>query len=188
LASHLDATSKRRMSGSLSIGRWYFHSSSWTTLFPCPAAAKFTDGQSLESRSTLVRQSSSQATRAASLASAWSLQALTTAKHLVLKGFFRSINAGLSSRQARQSPICSTFFPQAIASSMKAAYSVFETTGPLPTSYSDRDLKSLQEMLAQFYGLVNSTVLDRSERHRIVVNRTRLRTATPELLLSTLSP
>lgn len=47
--------------------------------------------------------------------------------------------------------------PQAIASSMKAAYSVFETTGLFPASYSDRDLKSLQEMLAQFYGLVNST-------------------------------
>jgi hypothetical protein len=47
--------------------------------------------------------------------------------------------------------------PQAIASSLKAAYSIFETTGLFPAAYSDRDLKSLQEMLAQFYGLVNST-------------------------------
>ena len=47
--------------------------------------------------------------------------------------------------------------PRAIASSMKAAYSVFETTGLFPAAYSDRDLKSLQEMLAQFYGLMNST-------------------------------
>ncbi len=46
--------------------------------------------------------------------------------------------------------------PQAIASSMKAAYSIFETTGLFPAAYSDRDFKSLQEMLAQFYGL-NST-------------------------------
>ena len=47
--------------------------------------------------------------------------------------------------------------PQAITSSIKAAYSIFETTGLFPAAYSDRDLKSLQEMLAQFYGLVNST-------------------------------
>ena len=47
--------------------------------------------------------------------------------------------------------------PQALASSMKAAYSIFETTGLFPAAYSDRDLKSLQEMLAQFYGLVKAS-------------------------------
>src|SRR3984893_15101504 len=47
--------------------------------------------------------------------------------------------------------------PQAIASSIKTAYSIFETTGLFPAAYSDRDLKSLQEMLAQFYGLAYST-------------------------------
>ena len=47
--------------------------------------------------------------------------------------------------------------PQAIASSIKAAYSIFETTGLFPAGYSDRDLKSLQEMLTQFYGMVNSS-------------------------------
>jgi hypothetical protein len=47
--------------------------------------------------------------------------------------------------------------PQAIASSIKAAYSIFETTGLFPAAYSDRDLKSLQEMLEQFYGLASST-------------------------------
>src|SRR5580692_3375716 len=54
--------------------------------------------------------------------------------------------------------------PQAIASSLKAAYSIFETTGLFPAAYSDRDLKSLQEMLAQFYGLVNSTAAPGSFR------------------------
>ena len=47
--------------------------------------------------------------------------------------------------------------PQAIASSIRAAYSIFETTGLFPTAYSDRDLKSLEEMVAQFYGLAYST-------------------------------
>ncbi len=46
--------------------------------------------------------------------------------------------------------------PQAIASSIKAAYSVFETAGLFPAAYSDRDLKSLQEVVTQFYGSLNS--------------------------------
>jgi hypothetical protein len=46
--------------------------------------------------------------------------------------------------------------PRAIASSVTAAYSIFETTGLFPIGYSDRDLKSLEEMLSRFYGLVNS--------------------------------
>jgi hypothetical protein len=46
--------------------------------------------------------------------------------------------------------------PRAIASSVTAAYSIFETTGLFPVGYSDRDLKSLEEMLSRFYGLVNS--------------------------------
>ena len=177
------------MSGSLSIGRWYFHLSSWTTLFPCPAAARFTDGQSPESRSTIVRQSSSQATHAAWLASAWSLQALTMANRRVLKSFFRSINDGLSCRQAPQSTDLFSILPQAIASSIKAAYSIFETTGLFPIGYSDRDLKSLQEMLAQFYGLVNSTAPGSfrapPETTTIAADS---ETGIPELLLSTLSP
>jgi hypothetical protein len=51
----------------------------------------------------------------------------------------------------------SAALPQAIASSIRAAFSIFETTGLFPAAYSDRDLKSLQEMLTQFYGLMNST-------------------------------
>lgn len=46
--------------------------------------------------------------------------------------------------------------PRAIASSVTAAYSIFETTGLFPINYSDRDLKSLREMLSRFYGLVDS--------------------------------
>ncbi len=46
--------------------------------------------------------------------------------------------------------------PRAIASSITAAYSIFETTGLFPAGYSDRDLQSLLEMLSRFYGLVNS--------------------------------
>jgi hypothetical protein len=46
--------------------------------------------------------------------------------------------------------------PRAIAGSAAAAYSIFETTGLFPVGYSDRDLKSLEEMLSRFYGLANS--------------------------------
>jgi hypothetical protein len=46
--------------------------------------------------------------------------------------------------------------PRAIASSVTAAYSVFETAGLFPIGYSDRDLKSLEELLSRFYGLANS--------------------------------
>ena len=46
--------------------------------------------------------------------------------------------------------------PRAIASSVTAAYSIFETAGLFPVGYSDRDLKSLEEMLSRFYGLANS--------------------------------
>jgi hypothetical protein len=46
--------------------------------------------------------------------------------------------------------------PRAIAGSIKAAYSIFETAGLFPVGYSDRDLKSLEEMLSRFYGLANS--------------------------------
>jgi len=48
--------------------------------------------------------------------------------------------------------------PRAIAGSVAAAYSVFETAGIFPVGYSDRDLKSLEEMLSRFYGLTNSIV------------------------------
>ncbi len=47
--------------------------------------------------------------------------------------------------------------PRAIASSVAAAYSIFETAGLFPIGYSDRDLESLQQVLSRFYGLVNST-------------------------------
>jgi len=46
--------------------------------------------------------------------------------------------------------------PRAIASSITAAYSIFETTGFFPVGYSDSDLESLQQVLSRFYGLVNS--------------------------------
>jgi hypothetical protein len=46
--------------------------------------------------------------------------------------------------------------PRAIASSVTAAYSIFETAGLFPVGYSDRDLESLEEMMSRFYGLVNS--------------------------------
>jgi hypothetical protein len=46
--------------------------------------------------------------------------------------------------------------PRAIAGSITAAYSIFETAGLFPVGYSDRDLKSLEEMLSRFYGLANS--------------------------------
>ena len=46
--------------------------------------------------------------------------------------------------------------PRAIAGSVTAAYSIFETAGLFPVGYSDRDLKSLEEMLSRFYGLANS--------------------------------
>ena len=47
--------------------------------------------------------------------------------------------------------------PRAIAGSVTAAYSIFETAGLFPIGYSDRDIKSLEEMLSRFYGLANST-------------------------------
>ena len=46
--------------------------------------------------------------------------------------------------------------PRAIAGSMTAAYSIFETAGLFPVGYTDRDIKSLEEMLSRFYGLANS--------------------------------
>ncbi len=46
--------------------------------------------------------------------------------------------------------------PRAIAGSITAAYSIFETAGLFPVGYSDRDIKSLEEMLSRFYGLANS--------------------------------
>ena len=46
--------------------------------------------------------------------------------------------------------------PRAIASSITAAYSVFETTGLFPVGYSNRDLQSLREMVSRFYGLMGS--------------------------------
>jgi hypothetical protein len=48
--------------------------------------------------------------------------------------------------------------PRAIASSITAAYSIFETTGVFPAGYSNRDLQSLDEMLKRFYGLVGSRI------------------------------
>ena len=48
--------------------------------------------------------------------------------------------------------------PRAIASSITAAYSIFETTGAFPAGYSDRDLQSLDEMLKRFYGVMSSMV------------------------------
>lgn len=48
--------------------------------------------------------------------------------------------------------------PRALASSITAAYSIFETTGLFPLGYSDRDIESLRQVLARFYGLVNSRV------------------------------
>jgi hypothetical protein len=50
-----------------------------------------------------------------------------------------------------------TTIPRAIASSVTAAISIFETAGFFPIGYSDRDIKSLQEMLSRFYGLSSST-------------------------------
>jgi hypothetical protein len=46
--------------------------------------------------------------------------------------------------------------PRAIAGSVTAAYSIFETAGLFPIGYSKRELKSLEEMLSRFYGLANS--------------------------------
>jgi hypothetical protein len=46
--------------------------------------------------------------------------------------------------------------PRALAGSLTAAYSIFETAGLFPVGYSDRDLKSLEEILKRFYGLANS--------------------------------
>src|SRR5271163_297834 len=51
-----------------------------------------------------------------------------------------------------------TVIPRAIASSLTAAYSIFETTGLFPSNYSDRDVQSLQEMMAHFYGQLNAYV------------------------------
>ncbi len=48
--------------------------------------------------------------------------------------------------------------PRAIASSITAAYSMFETTGAFPAGYSNRDLQSLDEMLKRFYGLMGSMI------------------------------
>ena len=50
-----------------------------------------------------------------------------------------------------------TAIPRAIASSVTAAISIFETAGFFPVGYSDRDVKSLQDMLSRFYGRANST-------------------------------
>jgi len=49
-----------------------------------------------------------------------------------------------------------TAIPRAIASSVTAAISIFETAGFFPIGYSDRDLSSLKEMLSRFYGMANS--------------------------------
>ncbi|MGA7871560.1 MAG: hypothetical protein WCA22_11745 [Candidatus Binatus sp.] len=49
-----------------------------------------------------------------------------------------------------------SIIPRAIASSMTAAYSIFETTGLFPFGYSDRDLQSLQEMMSRFYGMLST--------------------------------
>jgi hypothetical protein len=48
-----------------------------------------------------------------------------------------------------------SIIPRAIASSITAAYSIFETAG-LPIGSSDPDLESLQQVLSRFYGLVDS--------------------------------
>jgi len=49
-----------------------------------------------------------------------------------------------------------SIIPRAIASSITAAYSIFETTGLFPLGYSDRDLQSLQEKMSRFYGMMNT--------------------------------
>jgi hypothetical protein len=49
-----------------------------------------------------------------------------------------------------------TAIPRAIASSIAAAYSVFESTGFFPFGYADRDLQSLQEVLSRLYGQLNA--------------------------------
>jgi hypothetical protein len=48
-----------------------------------------------------------------------------------------------------------TAIPRAIANSLTAAYSIYETTGPFPLNYADRDFQSLQEMIMRFYGQLN---------------------------------
>ena len=48
--------------------------------------------------------------------------------------------------------------PRAIASSITAVNSIFETTGLFPIG-SDPDLESLQQVLSRFYGLVDSAAL-----------------------------
>ncbi len=47
-----------------------------------------------------------------------------------------------------------SIIPRAIANTITAASSIFETTGGFPLGYTD-DRGSLQEMLARFYGLLN---------------------------------
>ena len=49
-----------------------------------------------------------------------------------------------------------TAIPRAIAGSIAAAYSAFESTVFFPFGYADRDLQSLQEMLSRFYGQLNA--------------------------------
>jgi len=51
-----------------------------------------------------------------------------------------------------------SIIPRAIASSITAATSIFETTGAFSAGYSDRDLQSLDEMLKRFYGVMSSMV------------------------------
>ena len=48
-----------------------------------------------------------------------------------------------------------TAIPRAIAGSITAAYSIFETAGLFPFGYADRDFQSLQEMISRFYGRLN---------------------------------
>jgi len=45
--------------------------------------------------------------------------------------------------------------PRAIAGSIAAAFSIFETAGLFPYGYGDSDIQSLQEMMSRFYGQLN---------------------------------
>ena len=133
MAYRFDATRKRKVSGYSSIGRWYFHLSLWTTHFPCPAAAKSMAGPSQESRSTPLRRFSKpgNARRLVSISLVTSGTNYGEASgHR--RRFFRSFNAGLSCRPVRQFSDLFSVIPRAIASSITAAYSIFETTGALP--------------------------------------------------------
>ncbi len=190
LASRLDATRRRRMSGYLSIGRWCFHLFSSITLFPCPAAARSTDGPSPESRSTLL-SSIFEAGNARRLAS---ISLVTSGTNYGERSDTEEFLQIFQRRPfvSASSAVTDLFsaIPRAIASSITAAYSIFETTGLFPIGYSDRDIKSLEEMLSRFYGLVNS-VAPRSfraptgkRRHRRPPSDERLR----DCSLSTSSP